>query len=107
MRIATLLFLLSACAPAASSLPSVRIDRSLSGAVVSREAAETIAVLRERERGWWAKQLEDERERVKTAQARENAAAWWRDNAPWVVIGASVLGIAGGFVLGSQIGNGK
>jgi hypothetical protein len=81
----------------------VRIDRSLHGAVVSREAAETIAILRERERASWQLQIEDEKERAAIAQAREKSAAWWRDNAPWIVIGVGILSSAAGFLIGSQM----
>jgi hypothetical protein len=83
-------------------LPHVRIDRSLHGAVVSREAAETIAILRERERASWQLQIEDEKERAAIAQAREQSATWWRDNAPWIVVGVGLISAAAGFVIGSQ-----
>lgn len=97
------LSLLVACAPLPASLPAVRIDRSLSGAVVSREAAETIAALRERERGGWAKQLVDEQQKTKSAETRERAAAWWRDNAPWVIIVIGVAAFSAGAAAGSQL----
>lgn len=103
MKLTALLVLLAACAPAPASLPSVRIDRSLSGAVVSREAAEVIAVLRERERGGWAKQNADEQRKTQTAEANERAARWWKDNAVWVIIVTGVLAFGGGAVAGSQV----
>lgn len=103
MKAAALLVLLTACAPLPASLPWVRIDRSLSGAVVSREAAEAWAAQRKRDNAEHAKQLVDERERADASEARERAASWWRDNAPWVVTGSGLVGILLGVVLGSQI----
>jgi hypothetical protein len=96
-------FVIAACAPAPASLPWVRIDRSLQGAVVSREAAEAWVAQRKRDDGKHAKELEDEKERTRTAQVLKDSAVWWRDNGPMVGAGGTVLGIIIGVVLGSQI----
>ena len=97
------LVLLVACAPAPASLPAVRIDRSLFGAVVSREAAETIVANMKRRDGEWEKQLIDEQEKRQASEARERAAVWWKENAAWVIIGSSLAAAAAGFAVGSQI----
>lgn len=100
MKATALLFLLSACAPAAASLPWVTVDRSLEGAVCSRAAAEAISAKRTQERAEWSKQfIECERKR-KTAEERAAAAAWWHQNGPLVAAGAAAVGIGAGIAIG-------
>lgn len=92
--------LLCSCAAGPSSIPYVRIDRSLTGPVMSREAAEAIDAYRTRERAGYAKELVDEREKRKRAEAIERDAKWWRENWPWVVFGGVAAGFAVGFGAG-------
>jgi hypothetical protein len=101
--------LLCSCAQvvAPASLPYVRIDRSLPGAVCSREAAEALAARREMDRGEAAKKLVECNGRAvlagklyEAANKRAEANAWW-GTWGWVValVTGTVAG-AGGIVIG-------
>lgn len=95
------LILLCSCAAQPASLPYVRVDPSLQGAVVSRKAAETIVELRIRERAVFEQQVADANQRTQVAEAKQKSNAWMADNWPWMaaVLGvvAAGLGFAGGF----------
>ena len=110
MRALAFVLLCSCAAKQASSLPVVTIDRSLSGAVISREGAEVIAVLRARERGRLGEYIiECEGQNGLLASEieaqRKHAATglWWSVNGPLVVvisaIASAALGVSGGFAI--------
>lgn len=94
----------SSCAAQAASLPYVRIDRSLPGAVCSREAAEVFARRQVTEYADFLKHVEQCEARAEQASIRADAASWWQSNAPWLVVLAGVGAGAVGFIIGSQIG---
>ncbi len=108
------LALLCACsgpAAAPASLPWVRIDRTLSGPVCSREAAEVIAARREIERGYAAVALiACEARHAKTARELKEAlkdvdvGRWWRMYGIPIVIGAAAVSAAVGFGVGYELG---
>lgn len=104
---AVALVLLVSCAPAASSLPWVRVDSALPGAVCSREAAVSLAQARARERGEWQKRLIDCDERAALSDARAARAQWWERSAPWLIAAAGVLGLGIGAVVGFGVGGNK
>ncbi len=89
-----------ACAPAPASIPWVRIDRSLSGPVMSREAAEAIDAYRTRDRAACAKQVIDCTARAEASDVKAQRGAWWEQNGP-IVVGASS---AAAFLLGILLG---
>lgn len=100
---AVALLLLVACAPAPASLPFVRVDRSLKGAVVSREAAEAIAArLKRRDYEWEQKLIKAEAQRDKSDE-RARVGQWWKDNGPWLVGVAGAVGAAVGAAVGVAV----
>jgi hypothetical protein len=113
-RVIIALVLLAACAPVqSSSLPFVRIDRSLSGPVCSREALESSGLLRARERGEWRGRLvscEGSAQlsgvQLEQAQQRLAEAIWWQQNGLWVVtvtgLIAAGIGVGVGIAAGSS-----
>ncbi len=103
MRLAAVFVLASACASAPASMPWVRVDRALDGAVCSRLAAETIAQRRAEERGQWQKKIFDCEERAAISDARAARAQWWERNAPWLIGIAGALGIAVGGAVGVAV----
>jgi hypothetical protein len=108
------LVLLCACtgpAAAPASLPWVRIDRTLSGPVCSREAAEVIAARREIERGQAAVKLigceakNARTERERDAAGKEaSSGRWWRTYGIPVIIGAAAISAAVGGAVGYELG---
>jgi hypothetical protein len=111
VRAVAFLLLASCAAPLApSSLPTVRIDRSLEGAVCSRKAAETIATLRIRERTQWSTELNAclEDKAVATsgqehAEKRADAAEWWHRWGPGLVAGAAASAFVAGVAITSAV----
>jgi hypothetical protein len=97
------LMLLCSCAAQPASLPYVRVDPSLQGAVVSRKAAETIAELRIRERTVFEQQVADANQRTQVAEARERHNSWMADNWPWIVAVVGVVAGGAGVAFGSQL----
>ena len=105
------LLLLVACAPAVtaipSSLPYVRIDPALSGAVISREAAIVIAARRAEDKARLAKanidaeakQLATEYERDEANKRAENHT-WWADYGPILLLTATLASLGVGFGVG-------
>lgn len=103
--------LLSSCAPVAvaipSSLPFVRLDPSLSGAVISREAAIVVATKREQDRAACDSKIIDcattalvlthERD---VAQKLAATNGWWRVWGPVLAAAAAFLGLGAGFAAG-------
>jgi hypothetical protein len=101
--------LLCSCAQvvAPASLPYVRIDRSLPGAVCSREAAEALAARREMDRGEAAKKLAECNGRAvlagklyDAANKRAEANAWWGTWGGMLALVALVVGGSAGAVIG-------
>ena len=108
---------LISCAPpvlvAPSSLPALRVDGSLVGPVLSREAAQIVVAKRATERADFERKLLDLWADYKTSQAelkaaneRAENAAWWAHWGPMLLgIGipsVAVLSIAGGLLLGGR-----
>jgi hypothetical protein len=98
-KLAIALALLCSCAQAPASLPFVRIDRSLSGPVCSREAAEALLQRRTLERAAWEQKILDCQERANVSEARAERAQWWERNAPWLIAVAGVIGASAGVAL--------
>jgi hypothetical protein len=105
VRALALALLCSCAAPLAqpSSLPRVRVDRSLSGPVCSREALETITTLRIRERTQFSTELNACVEEKKVAKSNEahadkraDASEWWARYGPAVVSGTGVAAFLAG-----------
>lgn len=97
------LILLCSCAAQPASLPYVRVDPSLRGAIVSREAAETIVELRIRERAALEQKVDDANQRTEVAEAREKHNSWMADNWPWIVSIVGVVAAGLGFAGGTQL----
>lgn len=96
-----------ACSPAPASLPWVSVDRTLRGAVCSRDAAIAIAQKRAEERGEWEKRMVDCGEQRELSEARAKRAQWWQVNAPWMIGGTGIVAIVVGFVAGFAVGERK
>lgn len=105
------LMLVCSCAPMAASAPSsipwVRVDRSLSGSVCSREAAEAMAMRREGDRLNADRILIDCEARGDAARAeskenkrRADSNAWWGSYGGLLVLVGIIGGIATGFAGG-------
>jgi len=105
VRLFAAMLALSACSPAAASLPWVRIDPALPGVVCSREAAVSIAQKREQERAEWQKQVINCDERASLADARAERAMWWQMNGPLFIAGAAVVSLVAGGVFGFVMGD--
>lgn len=107
MKVVAAMLLIS-CAPVATSapasLPYVRIERTLSGPVCSREAAETIAILRSREREAAVKDMISCQGETKSAMAvaeqqtkRASVNAWWGTWGGVFLFLGVLTGLAAGF----------
>lgn len=111
MRVVALLLLCS-CAPVAttipSSLPYVRLDPSLTGAVISREAAIAVASRRIDDKAKCDIRVSDCQTRLQSAEQalaeqtkRADSAVWWRVWGPGLVTGTSSAAIVAiGVLLG-------
>ena len=117
MRVIALL-LIASCAPAVtaipSSLPYVRVDESLPGAVVSRDAAIAILSRQEHAKAQCNAKVIDCEARVKLMQnqrdselRRADANAWWSVHGPGLFgagVGVSVvIGVVVGLLFGSLV----
>ena len=116
MRVVALLLLCS-CAPVAvatpipSSLPYVRLDESLPGAVVSREAAVAILMRQERAKAACKAQAIECEARAEIARLalaeqtmRANKAAWWSTWGPVLLLSGILGSLAAGFGVGFAAG---
>lgn len=115
IRIATALALLCSCATAArvtpSSLPYVRVDTSLPGAVMSREAAIVMTVKRAKALAECSVRIADCKaaREIAEAAARDmleyaQAVSWWHTYGPGFVVGVGVGGLVFGALLGVLFG---
>lgn len=110
MKIAALLLLCS-CAPVVtaipSSLPYVFVDESLTGAVVSRDAAIAILSRQEQTKAKCEARAIDCEARVRTMQIqRDSEAKRANENAWWSIYGPGLSGAIGAisFVVGGVVG---
>ena len=112
MRAIAFIVLCSCAAPASapSSIPWVRVDRSLHGPVCSREAAEAMAMRREVDRLKFERLMIDCEARGDIARAdsaeskrRADKNAWWGMYGGLLlmvgIIGGLASGFAGGFAV--------
>lgn len=115
MMRALALALLCSCAPAAvsapSSLPHVRVDTALPGAVVSVDAARALLKKRDEERALCETRIigcEARAQRAEKGEAAANeraeARAWWQTYGPAIVLGSVVGALGAGFVIGFATG---
>jgi len=103
--------LLASCANMSpASLPFVRIDPSLTGAVVSRDAAIAIAAKRADDRAKCAAEQIDCDARalmLKQALAEQSSVAqknlWWGTYGGLLVLGGILTGLAAGFAAGFAV----
>lgn len=104
MRFAALVLLCS-CVPVAivtpSSLPFVRVDPALTGAVISREAAIAVASRRIDDKARCDVRVTDCQARATSAEQalaeqtkRSESSSWWRVWGPGLVAGTSSAAIA-------------
>lgn len=102
------------CAPvvAPSSLPFVTIDRSLNGAICSREAAEVIVAKRIEALGNCTRALLDERTNTALAAAQRDeykriaaSNSFWAQWGLPLLLGGVLLSLPVGFGIGFAVGN--
>jgi hypothetical protein len=110
------LLLLCSCAPVAvsapASIPFVRIDPELAGAVMSRQAAIAIA---SRRLDYEAKcaftlnncetMIEIAREEARDANAYADKTAWWATYGPVILTVGTLAALFGGFGFGFAVAN--
>jgi len=105
----TALLLLCSCSPVApaipSSLPFVRVDPELTGAVISREAAIAVASRRIDDKARCDVRVTDCQARAQSAEQalaeqtkRAESSSWWRVWGPGLVAGIGSLGLVLGVV---------
>jgi hypothetical protein len=112
MRALAIALIMCSCAPvvarptAPASLPLLRIDPTLEGAVLSRTAAETVAIKRIQYQAWCEQRVTDctttqaiLRHRLDEATARVARHVWWSTYGPGLLGGSVAISFLAGVAI--------